>query len=230
MNTNKKVGRKPIPVVYKRVEYNGKQYIVGIITSLKNIQTKFIFDAEFEEKILSVNWYVISSGYISTTINIDDTKKQQLLHNVIMDRNTFPGRGVKESVDHINRNKLDNRKENLRVITQSEQNINHFNRKREIIKLPDDCGIKIESIPRHIWYIKPNGLHGDRFGIDLKTEHIKWKTTSSKLVPLKDKLQEATMKLKEFYEKFPYLNPELESKVINEEELNNSFNQILALS
>jgi hypothetical protein len=230
MNTNKKVGRKPIPVVYKKVEYNGKQYIVGTITSLKNIQTKFIFDAEFEEKIIHMNWSITSVGYASSHTKVDDIYRQVLLHNIIMDRNTFPGRGVKESVDHINRNKLDNRKENLRVITQSEQNINHFNRKRETIKLPDDCEIKVECIPRHIWYIKPNGLHGDRFGIDLKTEHIKWKTTSSKLVPLKDKLQEATVKLKEFYEKFPYLNPELESKVINEEELNNSFNQILALS
>jgi hypothetical protein len=184
MNTNKKVGRKPIPVVYKKVEYNGKQYIVGTITSLKNIQTKFIFDAEFEEKIIHMNWSIISVGYASSHTKVDDIYRQVLLHNIIMDRNTFPGRGVKESVDHINRNKLDNRKENLRVITQSEQNINHFNRKRETIKLPDDCGIKVESIPRHIWYIKPNGLHGDRFGIDLKTEHIKWKTTSSKLVPL----------------------------------------------
>ena len=228
MNT-KKVGRKPIPVIYKKVIYNDKEYIVGTVTSLNNIQTKFVFDADDELKIISNNWCITSVGYVSSHTKINNIDRQLLLHNVIMNRDTFPGRGAKETVDHINRNPLDNRKENLRILTQTEQNINQSIRKRHIIKLPENCEIDPDTIPKHIWYIKPNGLHGDRFGIDFKTENIKWKTTSSKKISLKDKLNDAKLKLNEFYHVYPYLNPNLEEKIVKEIELNNSFNTIINL-
>jgi len=225
-----KVGRKPVPVFYKHISYEDKQYCIGTITS-KNGVLRFIIDENDFDMVKSRSWHISSTGYVVSYYNNEvTTVKQLLLHNLIMNRLTFPGRGAKESVDHINRNPLDNRKENLRIVTQTQQNINQGKKPRNIVKLPENCGIIPEDIPRHVWYIKANGAHGDRFGIDLKTENIKWKSSSSKTLSLQDKLTQAKTKLQELYQQYPYLNPENEDIVKNVDELNRSFNEITSLA
>lgn len=207
METN--VGRKPIPNTWRHVCSNGKQYSIGTIT-LQNGTTKtFVIDKDDFEKVSKYNWATISSGYACTHVKNEEGRRkyQLLLHNLIMNRLTPPGKGAKESVDHINRNGMDNRKENLRIVSQSQQNLNQSTKERIYMELPEGCGITEEEVPRHIWYIKAHGLHGDRFGIDFKTEGIKWKTTSSKKKSLREKLNEAIQKLHEYYSQYPYLNP-----------------------
>jgi hypothetical protein len=220
------IGRPPKEIIYKEVTYNNKNYIVGI----KN-NYKFIFDKEDFERIKKRNWYKISSGYIASNIKLEDGgRKQLLLHNFIMNRLDFPGKGATESVDHINRNPLDNRKENLRIVSQAEQNLNQKKKPRNIVQLPENCGINPDDIPKHIWYIKPNGHHGDRFGIDFKTENVAWKTTSSKKVSLQEKLNQAKQILLEFYSIYPYLDSNNSTKLLEESKLNDSFNAIIELS
>ena len=51
------------------------------------------------------NWRISNKGYVTTTIN----KKSKHLHRLIM--SPMP----QEEIDHINRDKLDNREENLRI-------------------------------------------------------------------------------------------------------------------
>lgn len=143
-----------------------------------------------------------------------------------MNRDAFQGKGQTDSIDHINRIGFDNRKENLRHVSQSEQNINQKQKKRKVV-LPDGCGLSPEDIPRHIWYVKANGGHGDRFAIEFKTEGITWKTTSSKGVSIQAKLEEAKQKLVSFYQTYPYLNPELNEERVNI--LKGSYEQIVAL-
>lgn len=75
---------------------------------------RFMVDAEDVETISVCTWYKDESrGYIKGTIN----GKKVTLHRYLMDNPN----GI---VDHINRDKSDNRRRNLRVCTQSESNMN----------------------------------------------------------------------------------------------------------
>lgn len=225
-NMNTTIGRPAQQTTYKEVIYNNKHYIVA-----SKEDYTFVFDKDDLEKVKQKNWYKISTNYIASNITLESgNRKQLLLHNFILNRITFPGKGATESVDHINRNPLDNRKENLRIISQSEQNLNQNKKSRNIVQLPEDSGISPEDIPKHIWYVKPNGGHGDRFAIEFKTENIVWKTTSSKKISLKEKLNQAKEKLEEFYTQYPYLDPDMNENVTKAQELNISFQEIIALS
>ena len=189
-------GRKANPVEY--VEYD--DYVECRVISKSNT-ILFKIDKEDLEKVQTRQWYACVDGkYIGSNIKIDSKRKILYLHNFIMNRLTFEGKGQKESVDHINRDGLDNRKSNLRIITQTFQNINQGTRSRTA-NLPEGC----PELPRHVWYIKSDGKHGDRFGIDLKTEGIKWKSTSSKTISWETKLEEAKNRLEELYIEYPYV-------------------------
>jgi len=145
----------------------------------------------------------------NTYIGSTEGRRVLYLHNLVMNRLGFHGKGQTESVDHINRIGFDNRKENLRVVSQTEQNINQNKRGRPRVVLPDDAGLTPDDIPRHIWYVKPNGNHGDRFAIEFKTEKLVWRTTSSKVVPLREKLEAAKQKLQEYYTLYPHLDQDI---------------------
>jgi len=189
-------GVKGIPITYTEVD----DYIEGTLTS-KGSHVKFKIDKDDLERVKARHWYSSSNGhYIALQTIINGETKLIYLHNFIMNNIVFPGKGAKMSIDHINRDGLDNRKENLRLVTQTQQNINKTAKKRSAT-LPEG----IEELPTHIWYIKANGAHGDRFGIDLKSEKIKWKGTSSKKLTIQQKLDEAIQKREEFYVQFPYL-------------------------
>jgi hypothetical protein len=224
----KPIGRPSHNIKYNIVSYCNKEYVVGKVP-FKDNYLKFVIDKEDFEKIDGYSWHKSSNNYISQGVIVDGKKKEFYLHNLILDIFDFPGKGSKESVDHINRIGLDNRKENLRIITQTEQNLNQSKRKRTIT-LPEDSGILADDIPKHIWYVKANGNHGDRFAIELKTENITWKTTSSKNVLLKDKLQSAKDKLQEYYKQFPYLNPNNEEINNKIKELSDSYEEIIKLA
>ncbi len=92
---------------------------VGVLLISKNneIIAKILIDIEDIDKINKYSWRLNEKGYIVTNIN----KKKVRLHNLILNRDTSNPKIV---CDHINRNKLDNRKSNLRIVSQSENNKN----------------------------------------------------------------------------------------------------------
>jgi hypothetical protein len=219
-----KVGRPPQPIVYVDVCHTGKDYVVGFIDpSSSETPLTFVFDKDVEEMVKAKSWHKCSTNYIASTAKDPYGAQCQLfLHNLVMGKLTFDGKGQVETVDHVNRNGFDNRKENLRILDQRHQNINQGRKPRRAV-LPDDCGLTADDIPRHIWYIKANGLHGDRFAIEFKTEGTTWKTTSSKKVPLTKKLDDAKAKLREFYALYPYLDPDEPFKLEKEKYLTESY-------
>lgn len=223
-----KVGRPAKPITFIDVHYNGKDYVVGIIDPDGMTEPVcFVFDKADAPAIVARSWHRCANRYISTSMkNNYGLPCQMFLHNLVMGKLTFNGKGQTETVDHINRIGFDNRKENLRIISQTEQNINQRRRPRSAV-LPADCGFTMDDVPRHIWYIKASGAHGDRFAIEFKTEGIVWKTTSSKKKTLREKLDEALLKLSEFYTIYPNLDPENNEKLTQEESLVASFNTIV---
>ena len=74
---------------------------------------EFYFDLEDYDKIKDYCWRINNKQYVCAKVN----KKQILFHRLVMD-------GKDEVVDHINHNKADNRKSNLRVVTYSQNSMN----------------------------------------------------------------------------------------------------------
>jgi hypothetical protein len=216
-------GRPPCPIRYVPVTYSGTEYMVAFIN-----HAHFVFDAEDADKIRAFrSWHVTATQYISTTVTHEEKRKALYLHNLVLDRPLFGGKGQVETVDHINQNGFDNRKENLRICTQTEQNINQHKKPRVVV-LPEDCSINPDDIPRHIWYVRANGAHGDRFAIEFKSENLVWKGTSSKMVSLRDKLHQAKEKLEELYTLYPHLNPDNPAIVAQKTALTKSYEEIVA--
>ena len=175
---------------YETVEYNGMKYIVALSID----DAPFVFDESIITMLPDKLFYKHSSGYVYCRINRNPNPVA--LHHIVK-----PYDGV--SIDHINQIKTDNRAANLRYATQSEQNKNQSKRKRNV-KFPEGCNIDPQSIPTFIWYMKPNGSHGDRWMVEIK-EKYSWKTTSSKDISTKCKLELAKKHLRELIETQPSL-------------------------
>lgn len=104
-----------------------------------NIIAKAIIDKEDVDKCRKFKWGLNNKGYAINSAN------KLFLHKFILNVNNLP----KDLVcDHINRNRLDNRKSNLRIINRSENCFNRNNVKGYTY---------INSINKYIASIKING-------------------------------------------------------------------------
>jgi len=83
----------------------------------KNGET-FYFDLEDYDKIKEYYWRKNTNGYTRTSITINGEIKRIYLHHLLL------GNPNDLKTDHINRNRLDNRKSNLRMVTNQENCIN----------------------------------------------------------------------------------------------------------
>lgn len=200
-----KVGRPARTIEWIPVRYKDSDYIVGKI-QFNDSYIYCVNDASQLDKLKEQNWHVVTGAYIGCYKMHDGKRKTLYLHNHIMDRDGFQGKGQDTTIDHINGMGFDNRSVNLREVSQSFQNFNTKQRTRTA-KLPE--GLSISELPRNIWYIPASGGHGERFAVEFKgipsVGEICRKTTSSKHVSLQDKLNEAIEIKKEILETHPIL-------------------------
>lgn len=200
-----RTGRKPNPIIYNELEdcvectvlYNGNSI-------------KFLFDKEDLESIKTRNWHLVTGDkYVGASIIINGNHKTLYLHNFVMKRFDFPGKGAKQSIDHINRNGLDNRKQNLRLVTQTEQNLNQDKRVRRVV-LPENSTMNVNDIPKHVYYVKTRGNHGDGFCVEFKRggERVYNPYIRSKVLTLEQKLEKIKELLIIGYELHPEFRPE----------------------
>jgi len=82
-----------------------------------NLNISFLIDTNDIPKVSGVLWSQ-NNGYVYND-------KRGKLHKVIM-----PSSGQKEDIDHVNGDRMDNRKENLRPCTRAQNNMNKHGNKR----------------------------------------------------------------------------------------------------
>lgn len=100
--------------------------------STNNNEIYFLFSEKSLNYITDKTLFKSENGYISTIKNIGNKKRLQYYLHQLICKTELGDESETKSVDHINRNKLDNRIENLRWVTQSEQNSNTDKRARNI--------------------------------------------------------------------------------------------------
>lgn len=77
----------------------------------------FVDDEDYEE-MSKYRWCRDAYGYAQTSVRINGKKRNLKMHRLIV--NTPDGKDT----DHINRNKLDNRRSNLRICTHQQNSFN----------------------------------------------------------------------------------------------------------
>lgn len=96
-----------------------------IIHSKKYGDKTVLIDDEDYNRIKDYKWHISKDNYIDARIKKEDGRFSTIgLHRVIM----YAPKGM--SVDHINHNRLDNRKENLRICSHSE-NLKNYSKPKD---------------------------------------------------------------------------------------------------
>lgn len=102
-----------------------------------NEKARTLIDIEDIERVKEYKWHLSKDGYISTNINSKVTRKIISLHRFIMNVWDEEYDCNSNVIDHINRNPLDNRKSNLRIVSQRE-NMNNKNDNKKVIAIIDN--------------------------------------------------------------------------------------------
>jgi hypothetical protein len=175
---------------YQTITYKGKKYVVCKIPYEKVI-APVILDVNIFNLISKLNksWHINDKGFVITThrVHRDNTVTNVdiCMHDLVMRLN---GETSMYPIIHINTLGIDNRYENLMLDTKFKDITKNLKKKKRTIVLPKSSKVHVDNIPSFVWYIKEDKSHGDRFAIMLP-DHS-WKSTSSRKVSLRYKLEE----------------------------------------
>lgn len=184
---------------YKLLDTESKTECIGMFCKPNHIT---FIDKETWNKLTtnyksSLTWYLGSQGYITRTVKDNDEVPYFTLHQLIVD---YYGNGKgQKSVDHINRNKLDNRSSNLTIVDQSEQNRNRDKVARHINaqELPPEVHVPLPKfcVYYNECYNKEKNLWRNFFTIEgHPKQNGKRKATTKSMkeeITILDKLQQA---------------------------------------
>lgn len=110
-----------------------------IITKKGNIK----IDKDDVELLSKFNWYIETTGYARTRIG----NKLVYLHRLLL--------GFPHMSDHINRNRLDNRKNNLRIVTNQQNSCNYAGHSNTTSKFK---GVSYDKVKKK-WHAKIKNKH-----------------------------------------------------------------------
>lgn len=139
---------------------------------LFNCDKVAIIDSEDVEKVRDYCWALNHYGYASTHITIS---KRALIHRVIMGIDN-----PKTVIDHINHNKLDNRKCNLRILDNNTTNLHNLDPK----KSKSNTGFHNIYLTKKGKYYVSYKRYGKKFNVgsfnDLETAKLELKKSIEK--------------------------------------------------
>lgn len=92
-----------------------------------------LIDIEDVERVKEYKWHLNNYGYVDASSNGKTIKLHRFIMNVWQDECDY----YSNVIDHINRNPLDNRKSNLRIVSQAENNKNK-NWNKKVIAIIDN--------------------------------------------------------------------------------------------
>lgn len=180
--------------MYKRIEHDGKKYCIMTVFYKEN-KVPVLFDQEYEEQIKSFNknWKCNTFGNIFCLHSYNNSTYEIKLHEIIMalhekKLNISHENNSDKTILHINKLGIDNRIDNLMYDMTNKDITKNMKKKKRTIVLPENCGINPNEIPTYVWYVKPEGTHGERFIVIL--DKVKWKSSCSKKLSLRYKLEE----------------------------------------
>lgn len=166
-----------------------------------------LLDAKDGEYIKSLNkqWRCANNGMVYFLYEKGNIVHEIYMHEIVMalkmqDKNL---RKESNSILHIDRIGLDNRRINLIYDTHDKDINKNLRKKKRIVELPVESGIRPSDLPTYVWYLKPNDSHGERFIVHIGD--MKWKTSSSKYLSLRYKLEEAKKYLRHLKVTQPYI-------------------------
>lgn len=115
---------------------------------------KFYFDLDDYDVVSQYVWRLHHSGYVVTSLPEENGHRKILtLHNLVFGKHCY-------KVDHINRNKQDNRKNNLRLVSNS---LNGFNINKQINNTSGKTGVS---------YLKKNNCYTAYIGYQNETIYL----------------------------------------------------------
>jgi hypothetical protein len=186
--------------MYWKVELNNETFYLMHI--MNDIYTKI--SKRDIKKVLNYDnvrpfWYIQNQGYIATTIRQEEKTIFLYLHQYIMDVHNEDLTDYEKTVDHINRDKLDNRRTNLRFATMTEQNTNKDKATRRC-DAKTDLPIWLDELPKYVQYRKEiydkvNNTAREFFIIQHPNQDKIWESSKSNNVQLIDKFKATKLKL-----------------------------------
>jgi hypothetical protein len=180
------------------LEYHNNRYTISTIQHSGNtIPILLNRDVYKTIKRLDKKWYINDKNHVYCFHDTDDDTYQVYLHEVVMraakksNHNKYGGNSssIERPIVHTNNIHFDNRIENLQYDTINKNHSKTKKKKCRTINL-SKYGINVNALPTYTWYCKPNTSHGHRFAVELPNGKS-WRTTASKRVSLRYKLEEA---------------------------------------
>src|ERR1700734_385922 len=123
----------------------------------KGIVAFALVDAEEYSKIAPYRWRLDDAGYVVRSASLEGKSHRVRLHRELLSLPHAAGRRAQGRIegDHENRNKLDNRRSNLRVVTHA-QNLENTPRRRGSRSEHRGVGLK-KATGKWVAYCKVNG-------------------------------------------------------------------------
>lgn len=173
----------------KRINYKGNTYaVIGLQYKNNIVPITLDWNDYVQIEKFDKSWHVTDKGMVVTTHksinNGEEIVREIYMHDLVLKLNKLY---TSYPTLHINRLGIDNRKLNLMEDKLDKETTKNVKKKERIINLVGS-GIQSNDIPSYVWYLKESDSHGERFMVNIGD--VKWKSSSSKKLSLRYKLEE----------------------------------------